>query len=67
MPEWLTGTEAIKYMKIARATFYRLVKEGKITPYYLPGVADPRYKREELDALFTPAPKEGGATERSRE
>lgn len=51
---WLTGTEAIKHMRIGRATFYRLVKEGKITPYGLPGVADPRYKQEELDALYTP-------------
>lgn len=59
MSEWLTGTEAIKYMKISRSTFYRLIRQGKITPYYLPGVASPRYKRAELDALFTPKSGKG--------
>lgn len=58
MPTWLTGTEAIKHCNIGRATFYRLVKEGRITAYTLPGMQDPRYRQEELDALFTPAPKE---------
>lgn len=58
MPTWLTGTEAVKHLKVSRSTFYRLVCEGKITQYTLPGLADPRYKQEELDALFTPMAKE---------
>lgn len=58
MPKWLTGTEAIKHLNIGRATFYRLVKEGKIVAYTLPGMNDPRYNQDELDALFIPAPKE---------
>lgn len=64
MPTWLKGTQAIKHLQVSRSTFYRLVREGRITPYYLPGVADPRYNQEELDALFTPAPRqsEGGAS-----
>lgn len=60
LPTWLTGTEAIKHIKVSTSTFYRLVREGKITAYTLPGMKDPRYKQEELDALFTPAPKEEG-------
>lgn len=58
LPTWLTGTEAIKHCNIGRATFYRLVKEGKITAYTLPGMKDPRFKQEELDALFTPSSKD---------
>lgn len=53
MPTWLTGSEAVKHLKVSRSTFYRLVREGKIKPYTLPGLADPRYKLEEIDALFT--------------
>lgn len=55
---WLTGKEAITYLRVSKPTFYRLVKEGKITAYVLPGMKDPRYKQEEIDGLFTPAPKE---------
>jgi excisionase family DNA binding protein len=58
MATWLTGTQALKHLQLSRSTFYRLVREGKITPYTIPGVADPRYKQEELDALLTPAPRE---------
>jgi excisionase family DNA binding protein len=58
LPKWLTGTEAIKHLNVGRATFYRLVKDRKITAYTLPGVADPRYQQEELDALYTPSPKD---------
>lgn len=58
MPSWLTGAQAIKHIQVSQSTFYRLVREGKITKYQLPGMKDPRYKQEELDALFTPAPKE---------
>lgn len=58
MPTWLTGAQAIKHLQVSQSTFYRLVREGKITKYTLPGMKDPRYKQEELDALFTPAPVE---------
>lgn len=55
MATWLTGKEAAAHLNVSRPTFYRLVREGKITPYTIPGVADPRYKQEDLDALLTPA------------
>lgn len=63
MPTWLTGKEAMEHMRLGKSAFYRLVREGKITAYTLPGLADPRYKQEELDALFTPAPKEQSENE----
>lgn len=53
---WLTGTQAIEHLNISRSMFYRLVREGKIAAYTLPGMHDPRYKQEELDALYTPTP-----------
>lgn len=54
MDTWLKGKEAIEHLRLSKPTFYKLVKERKITPYYIEGVADPRYKREELDALLVP-------------
>lgn len=59
LPTWLTGKEAISHMKVSTSTFYRLVRESKITPYTLPGMKDPRYKQDELDALYTPMEKDG--------
>lgn len=54
MPIWLTTAEAMAHLKVSRSTLFRLVREGKVRKYVLPGVADPRYKQEELDALFSP-------------
>lgn len=58
MATWLTGKEAAAHLKVSRPTFYRLVKEGRIVAYTIPGVADPRYKLEDLDAMLTPAPRD---------
>lgn len=58
MPGWMTAKEAMEYLRVSRATFYRLINAGKITPYQLEGTDDKRYKREELDQLLTPVPKE---------
>ena len=54
MPTWLTGKEAMEHLRVSKPTFYKLVKESRITPYTIPGVADPRYSREELDAMLLP-------------
>lgn len=54
MPTWLTAPEAMKHLKISRATFYKLVRGKKIIAYYIDGVSDPRYLLEELDAMFKP-------------
>ncbi len=54
MPTWLTAPEAMKHLKISRATFYKLVREKKIIAYYIEGVSDPRYLQGELDAMLKP-------------
>lgn len=61
MATWLTGKEAIAHLKLSKPTFYKLVKEGHVTPHFIPGVSDPRYLQEELDALPKPAPKQEAA------
>jgi excisionase family DNA binding protein len=58
MATWLTGKEAAAHLRVSRPTFYRLIREGTITAYSIPTVADPRYKQEELDALLTPVSKD---------
>lgn len=58
MTVWLTPKEAMAYLKVSKSTFYKLVREGRVTAYTLAGTDDKRYKQEELDALLTPAPRE---------
>jgi hypothetical protein len=57
LPTWLTGKEAMAHLRVSKSAFYKLVRDGQITQYTIPGLADPRYKQDELDALFTPVPK----------
>lgn len=57
-PTWLTGAQAREHLKLSKGTFLKLVKDGRITQYTIPGLRDPRYKQEELDALFVAVPKE---------
>lgn len=58
MPTWLTAKEAMAYLKVSKATFYRLVKAGKIQAYALAGTDDKRYRESELDALLEPVTTE---------
>ncbi|MBM3135232.1 MAG: helix-turn-helix domain-containing protein, partial [Chloroflexi bacterium] len=48
--EWLTVNEAATYLKVARTTIYRWVKEKKL-PLYQLGDRLVRLRREDLDAL----------------
>jgi hypothetical protein len=57
-PTWLTGAQAREHLKLSKGTFLKLVKDGRITQFTIPGLRDPRYKLEELDALFVAVPKE---------
>lgn len=54
---WLTVKEAAEYLRVSRATLYRMISDGRVKAYELPGSARKRFKRDELDALFTPVPK----------
>jgi len=57
MPTWLTAKEAMDYLRVSKATFYRLIRAGKITVYALDGTDDKRYRQDDLDALLKPLPK----------
>lgn len=52
----------MKHLNVARATFYKLIREGRITRYQLPGMQDPRFDQDELDRLFTPMPADAPGT-----
>ena len=46
--EFLTATEAAKYLGVSRSTFWRLRKEHPIDAYFFK-VSCPHYKRSDLD------------------
>lgn len=58
MPRWMTAKEAMEYLRVSKATFFRLVKAGKIPAYALSGTDERRYREEDLDALLTPLSQE---------
>jgi excisionase family DNA binding protein len=58
VPIWLAAKEAMEYLRISKATFYRMVRDGRITAYQIAGTSEKRYQQEELDRLLTPIPKD---------
>lgn len=54
LPVWMTAKEAMAYLRISKATFYKLVREGRIRPYLLEGTDEKRYRQDELDKLLKP-------------
>lgn len=50
MDEWLTIQEAMKRLKISRATIYRWAKAGRLTIYQL-GPRSSRIKRDDIERL----------------
>ena len=55
-PTWLTVPEAAAYLRVSRATLYRLCA-ARLVPYHtLPGSGRRRFQRDELDAAMTAAP-----------
>jgi excisionase family DNA binding protein len=51
---WMTRKDAALYMRVSVQTIDRWARDGMITRYSLPGGADYRYRRDELDALLAP-------------
>lgn len=58
LPVWLTVKEAAEYLRVSKATLYRMIADGRVKAYEIPGSSRKRFKREELDALLAPAPKQ---------
>jgi excisionase family DNA binding protein len=55
--EWMTITEAMAYLRVSRATLYRLSADGRL-PYFTVGSSrDRRFRRRDLDAALLPAEK----------
>jgi excisionase family DNA binding protein len=52
--EWLTVDEACELLRVSRPTIYRFIKDGRLAPYEIPGFRGIRFKKKDLDELFTP-------------
>lgn len=53
MDELLTYTEAAKALSVSRATLYRMIERGDLTPVRLP-IGGPRIAASDLKRLATP-------------
>ena len=65
VPEWLTATEAAKYLRVDRTTIYRWEKAGILRSYPLP-IRGRRFKQGDLDALLESGGTANGTETRSR-
>jgi excisionase family DNA binding protein len=55
LQEWMTIAEAMAYLRVSRATLYRLSADGRL-PYFTVGSSrDRRFRRRDLDAALVPA------------
>ena len=52
--EWMTVAEAMAYLRISRATLYRLSAEGRLPFYTVGSSRDRRFRRRDLDAALLP-------------
>jgi excisionase family DNA binding protein len=58
--EWMTVAEAMGYLRVSRATLYRLSADGRL-PYYTVGSSqDRRFRRRDLDAALLPGSQDKG-------
>ena len=51
---WLTRAEAARYLRVSKATLDRLAREHGLR-HYLGDTRSVRFRRDQLDALLTPA------------
>ncbi len=54
-PEWLTLPEGAAYLRVAKSTLYRWIRQGRLPLYHL-GEKVARVKRADLDALAHSGP-----------
>jgi len=52
--EWLTFEETAEFLRVSRATMYRLIDSSTLVPYQIPGLRGSRFKKKDLDELFKP-------------
>ena len=57
MKDLLTVNEAAEYIRLSRATLYRLVEAGKLKVYRIGGGKKTFFKRDDLDNLVQPDEK----------
>jgi len=55
-PDLLTVAEAVRLLKVSRNTLHRWRKEGRLRAYHA-GPKAVRFRRGDLEALLTPAPR----------
>ena len=56
MDDLLTYAEAARVLSVSRATLYRMIQRGNLTPVRLP-IGGPRIRRADLAALAEPTRK----------
>lgn len=64
---WLTPKEAMDYLKVSRSTFYRMLRDGRLSAFQITGTDEKRFRQEDLDAQLTqltPAPREAQEPEK---
>lgn len=57
---WMTIAEALAYLRVSRATLYRLMREGRLKYFTVGGSSDRRFRRGDLDAAMLPGSADEG-------
>lgn len=60
---WFTSNEAAEYLRITKPALHNMVYRKKLTAYKA-GARMKRFKKDDLDALFTPMHTESGLEKR---
>lgn len=66
MEDFVTVDEATQLTKLSRATIYRMVEAGKLTPYKFGGGKRTFFRRSDLEALYQPVTNEEFSPKRER-
>lgn len=57
---WMTIAEAQAYLRVSRATIYRLMRENRLKYFTVGDSTDRRFRKADLDAALLPgSPEEG--------
>src|SRR5437870_4902279 len=58
--EWMTVAEAMAYLRVSRATLYRLSADGRLRYFTVGSSQDRRFRRRDLDAALIPGSQDKG-------